>query len=248
MTNFRFHTAAAAIALGVGLCTLGAQVANAANVPLVNANFSGVTSTGELTGWTSNVADVPDGIAFIRAFTDGEAVDNGLGIFNYAQLQCTGPCPGSFSNSVSQSVGSLINGDRYRFSVYAMGVNNPGDGTGLKAAAPLTIQLGGQTSGPITVPTNTGVGTSPWQRQTFDFTYTGSGSSALLSLFQNFSDLNLSCEPCAETMWLANASLQDITDTGGPNPQVAEPSSLLTAALGIGMLGLYMRRRNSTGR
>jgi hypothetical protein len=109
--------------------------------------------------------------------------------------------------------------------------------------------LGSQSSVPITVPNNDGTSAAPpWALQTVDFTYSGGSPSATLTLIQNFSGVNLGCAPCAEFMWLANVSLQDLTEPPPPPPppppQVAEPSSLLTTALGLGLLGLYLRRRH----
>lgn len=242
MKNVRFNAAAAALAL-LGLCTLAAPDARAVSVPLVNGDFS-----NGFNGWTENYANVPDdGNAFGLTFADTTPVDNTKGIFNYAFLQCVIDCPGNLSSSLSQTVNTLVTGHQYQLSLYAMGLTNPGENASPLPAGPLTITLGNQSSGPITVPLYTGdPSPTTWQREAFNFTYTGSGSSATLSLFQNFAGINLGCAPCAETMWLANVALDDVTPVI-PGPQVAEPSSLLSASLGLGLLGLYFRRQYGKG-
>jgi len=53
----------------------------------------------------------------------------------------------------------------------------------------------------------------PWGKQTYTFNYTDLSSSALLTFFQFFHTIQVPCDPCYEILYLANASLNDVTPT-----------------------------------
>jgi len=191
---------------------------------LVNGTFTNSTND-----------DVPDGWTATRWRVAGNGVESVVSYpyqwgahppgFDYVvNMECVVLC--SDPNPLSQQVNGLIAGHQYQLTysvagllAYAVSDDIPGQAL---PTGPLLVSLGSQQAPPVVVQPNPPWQNMPWVQQTYSFKYNSPSASALLTFLQKFSPaVTLGCYPCMENLWIANASLNDVTPTT-PTLQVQE--------------------------
>ena len=244
MTKFGTRSVFSAVIMGVVLMAK-TVIAAPTPVPIVNPNFL------DLSGWTVHLANSARNASEIEPWYFNDANSVNLGISTGLFMGCANAlCPLNTINSVTQTINSMVHGDAYQLSYYAArfgGLFVNGVET-LPPVGPSTVQLGGSIVDTVTAPFRLlGVENYPWEKKTVNFTYTGATGAADLSIVEGLSSaMQTSCIPCAEILYLTALTLNDLGPNGPtspPTPGVSEPSSIAVLALGLGTMGLYIRRR-----
>ncbi len=219
MLTRTFRLAFAALAFSIANWLMLTQPANAAANSITVPDFA-------VDYWTPNLwqSSQPAGYTTFRPYPDFYPTDNALGIFGFGLIQCTSYCPANQTSSLSAQVNGLIQNHQYALTFYTQGYFFEQTAGGVliphTTIGPVKVSLGSAMSGPITVPgaPNPNPRLRSWEPRTVNFTYTDSGSSALLTFYQTYVGVNFpsDCFDCVANLWLASPSMTDVTPVTAP--------------------------------
>jgi hypothetical protein len=129
------------------------------------------------------------------------------------RLVCLRKCYAGGSNSITQQINGLVNGNQYKLKFWAGTIREASPPAYYEPSLPISIKIGTKIISSVAGQYSKNTSDQHLLRsETVNFTYLESATSALLSFIQNFKPFDLvTCVPCTDTLLLAHISLEDVT-------------------------------------
>ena len=201
---------------------LTVAIASAGPNLVLNGNFSQYSPYYDFNGWkVSSIAKVAPVRPYFPLATEAG------GVLSAIQIYCERTCPDNSTQTISQQINNLVPGNKYELSYYAAGWGQINEDFGILAT--MSVDFGNQKFDKVTLPGPSATSHfAVFAKQTNNFTYTGTATSAVLKFIQYLQLYGGTyCVPCA-FLDITNVQLQDL------GPAAPPPTLSVQNALGTG--------------